>query len=250
MKLPEAVANSLRSSSMGGAQQKNTWQSVQAYVLERIRSGEWPAGGLIPTEQQLAVDLGCARATVNRALRELAEKGVVERRRKVGTRVSENQRRESVVQIPTLRREIEASGAVYGHQRLEIVDPAEPAPYISRAMLLAGGEHLIYCHSRFTADGAPYCCESRWINASVAPGLDCERLGETSATDFVNLNIAVTRGTLSICAAPADGKCADVLGVPHGSPLLVIERVLWDQSAAITLSRQHFLPDYRLTSEF
>ncbi len=57
-------------------------------VLHRIRTQRYPAGSLIPTELQLAAELGCARATVNRAMTELAQRGVVIRRRKVGTRVA------------------------------------------------------------------------------------------------------------------------------------------------------------------
>lgn len=55
-------------------------------MLNRIRNGTWPEGGLIPTEAELAAEFGCARAT-NRALQALAQSGVLERRRKVGTRV-------------------------------------------------------------------------------------------------------------------------------------------------------------------
>ena len=43
---------------------------------------------MIPGEEALAREFGCARATVNRALRDLAEAGVLERRRKAGTRVA------------------------------------------------------------------------------------------------------------------------------------------------------------------
>ena len=50
----------------------NTWQSVQEEVLRRINSREWKPGELIPNEAELSLEFGCARATVNRALRGLA----------------------------------------------------------------------------------------------------------------------------------------------------------------------------------
>lgn len=59
---PSLPSGSLRPA---GRQTLNTWQAVQAEVLRRIRSGRWKAGQLIPTEHQLADELGCARATVN-----------------------------------------------------------------------------------------------------------------------------------------------------------------------------------------
>ena len=64
------------------------WEDIRAEVLRRIRVRDWPPGAMIPTEEELATEFGVARATVNRALRELAVAGVLERRRKAGTRVA------------------------------------------------------------------------------------------------------------------------------------------------------------------
>ena len=55
------------------------WQSVQDEVLRRIHAREWPPGALIPNEADLAIEFGCARSTVNRALRSLAESGWLDR---------------------------------------------------------------------------------------------------------------------------------------------------------------------------
>ena len=56
-------------------------------MREWIQSGIWKQGCLITVEAALAKEFGCARATVNRVLRELAQEGILERRRKAGTRV-------------------------------------------------------------------------------------------------------------------------------------------------------------------
>ena len=50
------------------------WEAIRAEVLRRIRTRDWAPGGLIPSEEALAQEFGCARATVNRALQELANK--------------------------------------------------------------------------------------------------------------------------------------------------------------------------------
>ncbi len=68
--------------------QAATWQSIRAEGLRRIHDGLWAPGARIPDEADLAGEFGCARATVNRALRSLAEDGFLERRRKGGTRVA------------------------------------------------------------------------------------------------------------------------------------------------------------------
>ena len=55
-----------------------TYKSVKSDMLARITDREWAPGDLIPNEEDLARNYGCSRATVNRALRELAEAGLVE----------------------------------------------------------------------------------------------------------------------------------------------------------------------------
>ena len=64
-------------------------------------------GEFIPNEADLALELGCARTTVNRALRAVAETGLLDRRRKVGTKVTTNPVRKATISIPIIRQEIE-----------------------------------------------------------------------------------------------------------------------------------------------
>ena len=63
----------------------HVYQNIKTEMGEWIQTGIWKQGGLIPLEAALAKEFGCARATVYRALRELAQKGILERRRKAGT---------------------------------------------------------------------------------------------------------------------------------------------------------------------
>ena len=90
-----------------------TYQDIQRDVLDRIKSREWEPGDLIPNEETLADTLGCARATVNRALRELAQAGIIDRKRKGGTRVSISPIRKALFDIPIIRKEIEYKGYKY-----------------------------------------------------------------------------------------------------------------------------------------
>lgn len=91
----------------------NSWQAVRAEVLRRIRSREWQPGQPIPHEADLARELGCARATVNRALREIADSGLIERRRRAGSRVALHPVRKATLDIPVIRVEVESRGEAY-----------------------------------------------------------------------------------------------------------------------------------------
>jgi DNA-binding transcriptional ArsR family regulator len=56
------------------------WEAVRAEALRRITRRVWAPGDLIPGEAALAEEFGVSRATVSRALRALAEDGLLDRR--------------------------------------------------------------------------------------------------------------------------------------------------------------------------
>lgn len=61
---------------------------LAADMEARIRSGETPVGGLMPTEQELCGRYAVSRYTVREALRVLAEKNLIARRQGSGTVVT------------------------------------------------------------------------------------------------------------------------------------------------------------------
>jgi GntR family transcriptional regulator, histidine utilization repressor len=68
------------------ATEKTYFRDVKAEILRRITDGPWGPGTLLPGEVALAEEFGCSRTTINRAMREVGELGLVDRRRKSGTR--------------------------------------------------------------------------------------------------------------------------------------------------------------------
>lgn len=248
-RLSGTLVRSLRPArSAGGSKRMNTWQSIRNDVLERIRSREWEPGELIPTEEQLAQDMGCARATVNRALRELAESGIIERRRKVGTRVAATASRRTTLEMPVIRKEIEAMGAAYAY-RLTSFDMVEPSAAASRALQLDGSQQLLLVKAQYLADDQPHCCEVIWLNTAVLPQISREDLDETPPHEWLASNMPLTHGRFAILADAASGDCAVNLRITEGTPVLTIERTNWSDTAAVSFSRQFYPPHHRLISE-
>ncbi len=65
------------------------YQQIKEAILDNIHSGLWQAGQAIPPELTLAEQFGVSRMTVNRALKELSEERVLERRQGSGTFVAQ-----------------------------------------------------------------------------------------------------------------------------------------------------------------
>src|SRR5690606_25245128 len=93
----------------------NSWRGVHEELLRRINEREWPPGSAIPNEADLAAEFGCARTTVNRAMRELAEAGLIDRKRRAGTRVTLLPTSRVVLDIPIIRLEVEQRNAVWSY---------------------------------------------------------------------------------------------------------------------------------------
>uniref|UniRef100_UPI003B51D3AC GntR family transcriptional regulator n=1 Tax=Roseovarius indicus TaxID=540747 RepID=UPI003B51D3AC len=221
------------------------WQAVQDEVRRRIHARIWAPGEMIPNEQDLAEEFGCARATVNRALRNLSDAGLLERRRKAGTRVALHPVRKATLNIPMIRKEIEDRGQSYGYERLMYRDGVPPEE-LSRRMKVRAGDRFVRVTSVQTADGAPFVFEDRWVNLSTVPGAAAEGFETISANEWLLTNAPYTEGDIGFFASNASDEVAGVLGCEPGAAIFVIDRVTWDNDRSITGVRQYFRPGYRM----
>jgi GntR family histidine utilization transcriptional repressor len=223
----------------------NTWQDVHDEVLRRIHDRVWLPGDPIPNEQQLAEEFGCARTTVNRALRELAASGRLERRRRAGTRVARNPARRATFDIPVTRIEIESRGARYGYRLVSASEADAPAGMAGR-LDLAAGTRMLHVKALHLADGRPHAFEDRWINLAAVPAIREVDLARVSANEWLVNNAALTRGDVTFSAEAAAAEPAAILDVAPGAPLFVVERTTWTHAAPITVVKLHHAPGYRM----
>lgn len=229
---------------MSETERKN-WQAVQEEVRRRIHARIWAPGEMIPNEQDLAEEFGCARATVNRALRNLSEAGLLERRRKAGTRVALHPVRKATLSIPMLRKEIEDRGLAYGYRRLEFRHARPPAELTAR-MNAREGDGFVWVMALHLAGGAPFALEDRWINLATVPAAAGEDFTETSANEWLLENAPYTHGDIAFSAVSVDAEKAGHLDCAPGAAIFAIERITWNKARAITFVRQYFRPGYRM----
>lgn len=212
------------------------WQSVQTEVLRRIHAREWKPGDLIPNEADLALEFGCARTTVNRALRAVADSGLLDRKRKAGTRVAEQPVAKATLAIAVIRCEIEERGQYYGY-RLITRREAVPPLAISDAIKSPPNRTLLHVRALHLADDAPYAFEDRWINTIAAPDALDESFESISANEWLLKHAPYTHGEIVFTATAASQDDAAALQCSVQSPLFTIDRMTWDGSSAVTKVR-------------
>ena len=221
------------------------WEAIRTEVLARIRSRAWPLGALIPTEATLAQEFGVARATVNRALSELARSGVLERKRKAGTRVAALPVRKATLDIPVIRAEVEARGEAYSLRLLRCKLAQPPVPVLARLGQDVGD--MLHVETLHLASGRGFVLEDRWLNPAILP-TPLPDFAAISANEWLVAHISYASGDISFCAEAANDAAAAALGVAQGSEVFVTERCTWAPDAPITWVRLIHAPGYRLST--
>ncbi|WP_420564940.1 GntR family transcriptional regulator [Thalassobaculum sp.] len=200
------------------------YQLVKDALRAKIESGTLLAGDMVPGEEQLAADFNCSRLTAHRALRELADEGLVVRRRRAGTQVAPRDSGGVLIRIPSIREEIEGRGFAY---RYELLSRRHAAPdgEIARALGAGKGERHLNVVGRHWAGGRVFQHDTRWINLEQVPAALEVDFSTVSANHWLLENVPYTGVDHEISALAADGTSAEALEVAEGTALLRIERV-------------------------
>ena len=207
-------------------------------MLAQIRSGHWRPGEYIPKEQALADSFGCARMTAHRALRELAAEGVVERRRRSGTRVALQTAHNAIIEIPRVDREIEATGAQYRYQRIarSIVTPTTD---VAACLELTAQQSALRVDCLHYASDVPFQLEQRWINLDTVPEAEHETFLSQPANIWLLERTPWSDVEHIISANNASSELAQHLEIELGEALLVMERRTWLAERVVTFVRQY-----------
>ena len=228
---------------------RRTWQSIENEIIARITSRTWQPGDLIPTEAELALEFGCARATVNRAMRQLAETGLLERRRKAGTRVALNPVRKAALEIQITRHEVENRGGNYRHALLEKKIKQAPLQITSRLGLVHRSS-MLHLRELHLSDNHPFLYEDRWVNLAIAPNIEKVDLEQISSNEWLVNNAPFTNCDITLSAQNASKIEAEMLATPENTSIFIIDRITWIGASPVTCVRLAYAPGYRLQSSF
>ena len=183
----------------------NSHHLIQERLLERIHSGEWKPGSLIPTEAALAEEFRCARTTVNRALRQLATDGLVVRKRRSGTRVALTPVRRATLEIPIIRHEVEKRGGAYSHHLLTCARKAPPL-WVRVRFGINSDRSMLHLQTLHLSDRHPYMFEDRWVDLEAVPDITQAPLREISPNEWLVREVPYSRGEISFSVCMADPR--------------------------------------------
>ena len=229
-------------------QTRLSWTDVRDTIRDRILSRTYAPGDRLPRDEDIAAELGCARPTVHRAMQDLAQIGLVERKRKGGTHVRADPVTRATFDIPITRREVEQRGSKYSYQLISRSLADTPMS----VMVRFGIQHpvqMLQVKALHLADNRPYIFEDRWVDIRSNPDILDVDLESESANEWLVRNKPYSRLDVRFYAMSAEGECAEHLATGAGAALLVIERTTWLGLDPITTVQAVAAPGYQLVAQ-
>jgi len=219
------------------------YHRVYREIASEIESGALQPGDRLPSERWLCDELGVSRATVRRAIEELAGDGLVEGRGR-GSFVTGDALVEPPNTLMSLSelgrsRGLEASSRVLATDvRPATIDEAE-------AFGIAPGAELFELQRLRMLDGLPISIDHNRVPLRVVPDVDDLDFTIDSLYDALErAGHAPTCADYELEARGADAQEADLLGLAAGAPVLFATTVaIGDDGRVLDLGRTVYRAD-------
>jgi DNA-binding GntR family transcriptional regulator len=211
------------------------FQLAQA-IEGAISGGSLPAGSRLENEILLAQRYGLSRPTVRRAVQELVDKGLLVRKRGVGTQVIQPHVRRSV-ELTSLYDDLARAGEAPTTEVLSLERIAAPAD-IAEELDLPVGEEIVVVRRLRRSHGEPLALMTNHLPGRFHPTIGdlTERgLYQYLRTQGVHLRVAHQR----IGARLARAEEARLLDEPPRSALLTMERTAFDDQGIAVEHGRH-----------
>jgi GntR family transcriptional regulator len=201
---------------------------VRDTVLDRISSGAWKPGEMLPSEFAIGKELGVSQGTVRKALDDLASRNVVIRRQGKGTFVAEHTEERALfhffnIETDENTRALPTSSRVLSCRRHKADKTDIEALHLNR------DAKVVEIRRVREMAGEPAITETVIVSAALFADIDKRTLNDVPNELYQlyeqKYGITVHRAEERVRAVAASEIDAKLLGIKVGTPLLEIERV-------------------------
>lgn len=215
---------------------------VSSRLETAIRNGRIPAGARLENEIAIGERLGLSRPTVRRAIQELVDKGLLVRRRGIGTQVVQSAVSRPV-ELTSLYEDLRSTHHEPGTRvLLHAVEPARAE--LAERLGVPEGSEILHLRRLRSTDGSPVAILENYLPGSFTD-LSEDQLTESGLYQLLRARgVAIRIANQSIGARRATPEEAELLDIQRGGPLLSMERVAFDDSGRVVEYGHHcYRPD-------
>lgn len=213
-----------------------------------IENGRLAPGSLLGNEIELAGRLGLSRPTVRQAIQSLVDKGLLVRRRGIGTQVVHSQVKRPL-ELSSLYDDLEAAGQKPATQvLLHTTAPADAE--VAAALGVAEGTEVVRVERLRLTHGEPvaHLCNHLPVGLLRLETAELEETGLYRLMRAAGITLHSARQAVGAKAATAEEGAR--LGEPEGAPLLTMQRTTFDDTGRAVEFGSHVYRASRYAFEF
>ncbi len=204
------------------------YQAARA-LEEAIEDGRLPRGGKLDSELNLAEQLGISRPTMRAALKQLVDKGLIMRRRGIGTIVAPKPVRRAVA-LTSLYDDLKAAGREPRTSVLALEEVPCPPDVTEHLGLKPNAPVLRFERLRIanSGDSYPIALMHNFMPVGLLE-IEKEDLEQSGLYELFRENgITPHVATQRVGARKADAREAELLEIELGDPVLTMTRIAYD----------------------
>ncbi len=204
------------------------YHQLRQALLEPMERGHWKEGDPIPTEREICDTYNVSRITVRRAVSELVREGYLVSYQGKGTFVARPKIQRQLTQLRSFSEEISAAGLKPGSRLLSLRQ--EPAlGDVASALQLAEGDWIWIVERLRLVDDEPTIVSTVHLRLPPSVVLTPAQLtGSASLWQLLRTQgISLARSESTIQAVSGNARESQLLEVPPGSPLLLVESIVY-----------------------
>lgn len=227
---------------MGEELNKPLYTRIQEYIADLILSGKLAPDSKIQSERDFSEDLGVSRMTVRRAITELVNEGLLERKHGSGTYVARPKITYEAAELANHVEAMQNRNLATTSQLLEFGQVVASKRLADSLALQIGDPIYRICILRL-ANRVPVVLERVFVPCSRCPDLEEWNLEKTHIHDLLTDVYHTEAGRISqtVEAVVAADAVAQQLRVEEGFPLLMLSRITYDSRQDPVVFSQDFL---------
>ena len=225
------------------------YQRIKDYILDGIGKQDFKPGCKIPPELELAKLFGVSRMTVNKAIRDLAEAGILLRFAGDGTYVAERKTDAPLLDVNNIAQEIESRSHMHSTSVHKLC--AEPASEdVALRLGVQMGATVFHSLLVHYDDGLPVQLEDRHVNPAWAPDYLDQDFSRLTPNTFLMKNCPLTDIEHSVEAIMPGQTDQLLLEIDAQEPCLLVLRRTWSHKHLVSFARLvHPGSRYKLRSQ-
>lgn len=202
------------------------YHQIERIIIERM-TGQHAMGRMLPAETELMRMFDVSRATARKAYETLVAKGMIERRRALGTRVIGSELTEDLARLKSFTEEMQHKGL---HTSTEVLEVAQhvPGTAIRERLALPDGEQtLLIRRLRGTSEFFPVV----YLTSEIPAAFGIDPAEDFSASLYgvieAKYRIPIEWADEEIRVGKATAAEAQLLRIAPGDGVLVMERITY-----------------------